>query len=394
MKIAILTSGVLPVPAVQGGAVENLIDFYLDYNDRHKLHDITVYSVWHPSVSRHPALKSEVNHYHYVKTNGWVAWLKKFIYRHTYPSEYYHYSVEYFFEQAYKHLSQQAFDVIILENRPGYALKLHKRCDTPLIYHLHNDFLNRSTRQGLEIYDAATRIINVSAYISRQVGTIKQNDKKSITIYNAIDIQRFKEAQPISRNSIGVPQDAFLIAYSGRLIKEKGILQLFQAFRRAEAQLPNLHLLIIGANAYGAGQHTTPFIQQLEKEVDSVRQKVTFTGFIDYEKMPAYLKTADIAVIPSMWEEPFGLTVVEAMAAGLPLITTRSGGIPEIVSPDCTIMHDVTPSLPEELASSILNLYSCPEKRELMSKAATKHSQQFNKECYARTFFNSIPFFK
>jgi hypothetical protein len=49
MKIAILTSGILPVPAVQGGAVENLIDFSLEYNDRYRLHDITIYSIWHPN---------------------------------------------------------------------------------------------------------------------------------------------------------------------------------------------------------------------------------------------------------------------------------------------------------------------------------------------------------
>ncbi len=42
MKIAVLTSGILPVPAVQGGAVENLVDFYMEYNDIHRLHDITV----------------------------------------------------------------------------------------------------------------------------------------------------------------------------------------------------------------------------------------------------------------------------------------------------------------------------------------------------------------
>ena len=68
MKLAILTSGILPVPAVQGGAVENLIDFYLDYNDKHQLHDITVYSVWHPNVKVHDALKSKVNHYKYIRT--------------------------------------------------------------------------------------------------------------------------------------------------------------------------------------------------------------------------------------------------------------------------------------------------------------------------------------
>ena len=70
MKIAIITSGILPVPAVQGGAVENLIDFYLEYNDIHKLHDITIYSCKHPGTKKHPALKSKVNHYIYIDTNN------------------------------------------------------------------------------------------------------------------------------------------------------------------------------------------------------------------------------------------------------------------------------------------------------------------------------------
>ena len=63
MKIAILTSGILPVPAVQGGAVENLIDYYLEYNNQHRLHDITVYSVWHPNVESHASHESKINHY-------------------------------------------------------------------------------------------------------------------------------------------------------------------------------------------------------------------------------------------------------------------------------------------------------------------------------------------
>lgn len=66
MKIAILTSGILPVPAVRGGAVENLIDFYLEYNDQHRLHDITIYSVADPGTRNHPALQSKVNHYYYI----------------------------------------------------------------------------------------------------------------------------------------------------------------------------------------------------------------------------------------------------------------------------------------------------------------------------------------
>ena len=70
MKIAIITSGILPVPAVQGGAVENLIDYVLEYNDQHHLHDITVYSTYCKRVLEHPALQSSVNHYKYVKTHS------------------------------------------------------------------------------------------------------------------------------------------------------------------------------------------------------------------------------------------------------------------------------------------------------------------------------------
>ena len=70
MKIAILNSGILPVPAVLGGAVENLTDFYLEYNNRVKLHDITIYSVWDPKVMKHPAQSSCVNHYYYIDTTS------------------------------------------------------------------------------------------------------------------------------------------------------------------------------------------------------------------------------------------------------------------------------------------------------------------------------------
>ena len=80
MKIAILTSGILPVPAVQGGAVENLVDFYLEYNNRKKLHDITIYSVFHPQARQHFALNSEVNHYCHIDTTSIFSRLKRKLY--------------------------------------------------------------------------------------------------------------------------------------------------------------------------------------------------------------------------------------------------------------------------------------------------------------------------
>jgi hypothetical protein len=80
MKLAVLTCGLLPIPAVQGGAVENLIDFYLEYNDTHKLHDITVYSPWEPKIKLHPALSSDVNHYHFIDVTSLRARISRKIY--------------------------------------------------------------------------------------------------------------------------------------------------------------------------------------------------------------------------------------------------------------------------------------------------------------------------
>ena len=250
--------------------------------------------------------------------------------------------------------------------------------------------MNNSTKQYQKIYSAAHLIINASQYITKRVNTIESNSRKCVTVHNAIDVHKFWSACPINRSLIGLTKESFVIVYSGRLIEEKGILQLIQAFKQIETQIPNLRLLIIGATAYGSNQQTTPFMQQLEAEVSTIQQKVFFTGFVDYSKVPSYLKTADIGIVPSMWEEPFGLTVVEAMAAGLPLITTRSGGIPEICEGVATIINNDNNTIVADLANAILDLYAHPEKRKQMSEAAIKRSQQFSKERYAHNFFKVL----
>ena len=128
MRIAILTSGILPVPAVQGGAVENLLDFCLAYNDRHHLHDITIYSIYHPEVAHHSALQSQVNHYHYINTSSFTARIAKRLFRYIHGDKvYYHHSVEYFLNRALAHVQKNNYDAILLENRPGYALKIREK---------------------------------------------------------------------------------------------------------------------------------------------------------------------------------------------------------------------------------------------------------------------------
>lgn len=388
MKIAILTSGILPVPAVQGGAVENLIDFYLEFNDKHQLHDITVYSISQPDIKGNTAKPSEVNHYRYIQLNGLWAKVKRYLYQKRHQNDYYHHCIEYFFEQAYKTLKKKHYDLIIVENRPGYAVKLKERSKTPCILHLHNDFLCTETHKAKAIYDGYNRIICVSDYITKRVHDVSPTTQgKCMTVYNAIDLARFENALPVLKKDVGFSHDDFIIVYSGRLTEEKGILQLIQAIKQMR-MISNLKLLIIGATAYGKDKYPTKFIKRLEEESELIKDKVVFTGFVKYDQLPSYLKMADIAVVPSMWEEPFGLTVVEAMAAGLPLITTRSGGIPEICKGVATIVD--RDNIVDNLASAILDLYHNPKKRKQMSAASFERSKIFDKETYAKNFFAAI----
>ena len=388
MKIAILTSGIMPVPAVQGGAVENLIDFYLEYNKQHHLHDINVISIWHPDVRNLSEKKSNANHYQYVKQNGLLAKMNKYLYLKRHENEYYHYTIEYYFEQAYKKIKKDSYDLIIVENRPGFVLKLKERTKTPCILHLHNDFLYPEASRAKEIYNAYHRIICVSDYITSRVQNINPTSiGKCKTVYNAIDLKRIENTIPAKKERLGLSDKDCIIIFSGRLTEEKGVLQLIQAVRHTQ-DVPNIKLVIIGASTYGKDEHPTPYIKRLMAESEPIKDNVVFTGFVNYNQVLSYLKMADIAVVPSMWEEPFGLTVVEAMAAGLPLITTRSGGIPEICEGVATIVE--RENIVDNLANAILDLYNHPEKQEKMATASLEHSKLFDKEIYAKNFFKAL----
>ncbi len=390
MRIAILTSGILPVPAVQGGAVENLVDFYLQYNDRQHLHDITVYSVWHPAVEHHPARDSEVNHYVYFKVHTFWAKLRKHLYKYTHSGTYYHYTIAYFLHQAIRELRHQQFDIIILENRPAYALKLKACTDARLVYHLHNEKLDNRVPQYLDIYHAASRILTVSDYIKSRVLTINPADSKTLTIHNGIDLAAFGSNAQRTPHPAGRQHSTTMqLVFSGRVTEQKGIMQLIDAMCRL-SNYPDIKLLVIGSSFYGNADNENLFAETLRRKAEPLKDRITFTGFVPYSAMPDYLRSADVAIIPSVWDDPFPTTVLEAQAVGLPIITTRRGGIPEQVTGDNAILLETDDHFTERLADAILHLYDHPEKRQRMAEASLKRAELFDKETYARNFFAAL----
>ena len=390
MKLAILTCGMLPIPAVQGGAVENKIDFILQYNDKMKIHDITVYSPWNKKASVHPAVSSLVNHYVFIDVSSFKARLARKIYGYFHSGEYYNYFIEYYFEKIYAHLKKQNYDCIYLDNCPGYVYKLSMRGYKNLVLRLGNDLLNSTTKYNEQIFNNLSKILTCSDFVRRKVATIR-HDKKIQILYNGIDMKKFssKGKQVISREEIGLSSDDFVIVYSGRLNKDKGVSELIDAMLMFQA-IPRIKLMIIGSPFFGNVANEDNFVRGLKQKAKDIKDRIIFTGYISHSQLPQYLNISDIAIIPSLWDDPCPNTVLEAQAMGLPLITTCRGGIPEEVTEENAILLDTDEHFVNNLAAAILDLYQHPEKCQQMASASLKHANLFSKENFIKNFFNNI----
>lgn len=386
MKIAILTSGILPIPAVQGGAVENLIDFYLEYNNKHKQHDITIFSVYNKKVKNHPAIKSTVNHYEYININSiWFKVRAKMFERKSRP-KYYYYQMEFFLELIIKKIRKSSFDLIILENRPGFAIRLSEEFCTPIITHIHTNLLYTPSEENLKVMAAIRGFIVVSKFVKKEIQKIGI-PKDIRVVYNGLDTDLFnpKTTTPINREELRFQKKDFVAVFWGRLVPDKGIKELLLAFEMIKEH-KDIKLLIIGSiNFEDKRDSTNAFSEELQSIAYNLNSTVSFTGFIPYKVIPRYLAIANVAIIPSHINEAFGMTCIEACAMGMPVIATNDGGIPEALIGQKYILIDKERELPEQIADAILtikNNYSLYRGNHLYPP--------FNKEYYSHSFFENI----
>ena len=149
-------------------------------------------------------------------------------------------------------------------------------------------------------------------------------------------------------------------------------------------------MLILGGGFFGDQLKDNDYIAHIKQLALPIKERIVFSGFVDYAKVPSYLNIADVAVIPSMWDDPFPTTVLEAMAMGLPVLATVSGGIPEEVDADCSILLPRDASLVERLAGSILQLSRDEALCRRMGEAALRRSKQFPLSDYAKHFLGEL----
>ncbi len=174
------------------------------------------------------------------------------------------------------------------------------------------------------------------------------------------------------------------ILFVGRLVEVKGVEYLLQAFVKVKREFPSTKLVIVGDG---------PLRKDLEKlsRKLGIEKDVTFTGWKTGEELIDEYMRASFVVVPSIVDrkgltESLGVVAIEAMAFGKPVIASKVGGLPDVVTEDAGVL--VTPKNPEALASAILGLLKDPERLVKLSQGAQKRfKERFSKEAIAERYF-------
>lgn len=176
-------------------------------------------------------------------------------------------------------------------------------------------------------------------------------------IANGIEPERFTDTPTVqAKQQLGLPLDQLIIGTTARLETEKGVDVFLQAAKILAQSDDKLHFVITGDGSLAV---------ELQASIDrsNLRERITMLGHRD--DIPTVTAAYDIAVIPSVWNEPFGWVVLEAMAAKKPVIASRVGGIPEIVEDRRTGLL-IKPNSSTDLIAAIHDLKNAPELRDAM----------------------------
>ncbi|MCQ8212125.1 glycosyltransferase family 4 protein [Cetobacterium somerae] len=390
MKILFITAGVLPVPVTKGGAVETLVEYIIDENEVEKKLDIDLIS-YYDKKSFEKSKKYKKTNFYFIKRNNKITKLlglfdrilKKIKLQRFQNIENY----DYLF-QLKKIVQENNYDKIIVENRSPYINYLKKITKDKLYLHLHNDYLNIKNPLADEVYNNCDGILTVSDYIKKCVYTINKNDTKTKTLINCTDTDLFNKEKNIVyrsklREQLNISEKDFVFLYSGRLTQEKGIKELLKAFKNITDK--SVKLLVLGSSWYGSNIKNKFQIELEELAVD-LKDKIIFTGFIDRDNVARYHSIADVAIVPSMWEEPAGLVVLEAQASGMPVILTDSGGIPELANKNTSIIIKRDTEIIEKIYEAMNDFVMNKNKSLEMGKEARKNAEKHNKKYYYNNF--------
>lgn len=295
--------------------------------------DFTLHSQYKDNTTIIGATNSDFHELSYVEVKSWKKWYLRN--NHAYAN------------RIAAMVIMGQFTHVEVQNRPLTFNYLAKKlpASIALSLHFHNDpqvmkgLKTASQRQ--KVLNRAAAIYCVSDFIREQyIEGLNEELEKVHVIYNGLDTQKTHSDKKEK-----------IILFVGRIIPQKGALPLAQAFSIVAKSLPDWQFVVSGESKKGS---STPYERSTRESLAELGQQCLYTGYIQHSEVMNYFAKAEIAVVPSIFEEPFGRTALEALACSSALITSGSGGLAEIVGDEGGIV--VNPVTPENLAQAILDL--------------------------------------
>ena len=190
---------------------------------------------------------------------------------------------------------------------------------------LHNDLQRYISDVEWWLVYEAWRVIVCSSYMSKELQRVFQAPTDKLRIVpNGVDLKRYQRTgQELSRPSFATPEEK-IVLFVGRLVQEKGVHLLIEAIPKILHYCSGVKFIIAGRGP------AEDYLKNKAMDL-GVANRIYFTGYIDDETRDLLYREAAVAVFPSLYE-PFGMVVLEAMAARTPVVVADVGGLSEIVA--------------------------------------------------------------
>ncbi|HMC49577.1 MAG TPA: glycosyltransferase family 4 protein [Solirubrobacterales bacterium] len=258
-----------------------------------------------------------------------------------------------------------AVDVVIAHRLDllNAAAILAARTSSPLVFHAHNSpppWLRWGDPLRVPGTRRVDRVIVASEFMRREWEPVLGDVPVAVVPY-PIDVEHFAPPSIASRrrarSALGVREDEFVAGYVGRLEETKGPHVLMAAGRRLHESGERVRVLVQGA----AGLGVSPADAHAYRErCAAAAGECPVTWVPPGPDVRETMHASDVCCVPSIWPEPSGLTVAEALATGSPLVASAVGGIPEQLPPDSPQARLVPPDDPESLVSALAEMRGAP----------------------------------